>query len=90
MTSMSKAWQLGLGEERLLVVELPSLVAADELTEVERAIVERVVAGDTDAEIARTRGTSVRTVSNQLAGIFRKLGVRGRSELVARVVPRHE
>ena len=47
-----------------------------------------MVSGDSDAEIAARRGTSVRTVSNQLAALYRKLGVRGRSELVAAVVAR--
>lgn len=31
--------------------------------------------GHSNAEIARARGTSARTVANQLAGLFRKLGV---------------
>lgn len=84
---MTKAWKLALDEE-LFVLELPE-IRIEGLTDVEQQIVRRVVAGDTDAEIARERGTSVRTVGNQLAAIFRKLGVRGRSELVARVVPRN-
>jgi DNA-binding NarL/FixJ family response regulator len=39
--------------------------------------------GKRNADIARERGTSVRTVANQVAAIFRKLKVRSRAELVA-------
>ncbi len=53
------------------------------LTRAERAVVGRVIAGDSNVEIARRRGTSPRTVANQLATIFRKLGTRSRWELIA-------
>ena len=36
-----------------------------------------------NTEIARTRGTSARTVANQVASLFRKLGIRSRAEAVA-------
>lgn len=39
--------------------------------------------GLSNAEIARARGRSTRTVANQVARIFRKLGVRSRLELFA-------
>lgn len=52
------------------------------LTPAERSIVKRVIAGDSNAVIAAARGTAVRTVANQMAGIFRKLGVSSRAELV--------
>ena len=55
------------------------------LTLAERAVVEAVAAGASNAEIARLRGTSVRTVANQLASVFRKLGVRTRHELVLHI-----
>jgi DNA-binding CsgD family transcriptional regulator len=54
-----------------------------ELTEVEHEIVHALLAGQRNAEIARERGTASRTVANQIASIFRKLGVRSRAELVA-------
>ena len=36
-----------------------------------------------NSAIAEARGTSVRTVANQIQAIFKKLGVSSRSELVA-------
>jgi DNA-binding NarL/FixJ family response regulator len=41
--------------------------------------------GCSHAEIATRRGTSARTVANQLASAFRRLGVSGRLELLAAV-----
>ncbi len=37
-----------------------------------------------NAQIAAARGTATRTVANQVARLFQKLGVRSRAELVAR------
>jgi DNA-binding CsgD family transcriptional regulator len=53
------------------------------LTEAERDVWRLVSEGLTNAEIAKRRGTSVRTVVNQVANLFRKVGVRGRGGLVA-------
>jgi DNA-binding CsgD family transcriptional regulator len=44
-----------------------------------------VAAGLTNAAIADRRGTSVRTVANQMASIFRKTGAGSRKELAARI-----
>jgi DNA-binding NarL/FixJ family response regulator len=55
------------------------------LTLAERQIVTGVLNGRTNAAIAMTRRTSCRTVANQLAAIYRKLGVSSRWELAARV-----
>jgi DNA-binding CsgD family transcriptional regulator len=53
------------------------------LTNAEHEVVLAVERGESNAEIARARGTSTRTVANQLARVFRKLGVASRAELVA-------
>jgi DNA-binding NarL/FixJ family response regulator len=53
------------------------------LSGAEQAIVEAVLRGRSNREIAEERGTSVRTVANQMASIFRKLCVGSRSELAA-------
>ncbi len=53
----------------------PSLTAA------ERDVVRRALSGASNAEIARGRGSSPRTVANQLASIFRKLGIFSRNAL---------
>ena len=55
------------------------------LSESERAIAEAVGKGLGNAEIGRQRGTSERTIANQMANIFRKCGVGSRAELVARM-----
>lgn len=54
------------------------------LTHAERDIVQRLLAGSSNAEIATARRRSVRTVANQIASIYRKLGVASRSDLAAR------
>jgi DNA-binding CsgD family transcriptional regulator len=53
------------------------------LTAAEREVVRLVAAGRSNAEIGRFRGTSARTIANQLANLFRKTGLRSRYELVA-------
>lgn len=63
-----------------LEVELP-----EELTAAEADVVQGVLRAESNAEIASRRGSSVRTVANQLASIFRTLGVFSRVELVHRV-----
>ena len=55
------------------------------LTKAERQIVDQLLRGCSDREIARQRGTSHHTVANQLRSLFRKLGVSSRAELVARL-----
>ncbi|HTB74283.1 MAG TPA: helix-turn-helix transcriptional regulator [Polyangiaceae bacterium] len=49
----------------------------------ERDIVARVLRGQSNRAIASDRRTSPRTVANQLAAIYSKLGVRSRRELAA-------
>lgn len=57
---------------------------AARLTDAERDVIQLVLAGHTDAEIAERRGTSARTVHKQVASAYRKLGVRSRRELWAK------
>jgi DNA-binding CsgD family transcriptional regulator len=66
---------------------LPAAWAA-RLTAAQREVAQAAARGLTDAEIARERGTSVRTVSNLLAAAYRSLAVGGRKELI-RGVLRH-
>lgn len=53
------------------------------LTTAERAVCQLVLEGHSNAEIAQRRGTSKRTVANQLQSVYIKVGVRGRRELAA-------
>ena len=53
------------------------------LSSAERDIAMRIVAGESNGEIARSRSTSPRTIANQIVSIYRKLGIRSRRELAA-------
>jgi DNA-binding CsgD family transcriptional regulator len=54
-----------------------------ELTPTERQVVELVVAGRSNADIAAALVVSVRTVESNLTRAYRKLGVKSRTELAA-------
>lgn len=53
-------------------------------TTAERDVLRRLRDGHTNAEIARLRGTSERTIANQVASILRKAGAGSRRGLIAR------
>ena len=55
------------------------------LTESQRDVARRVFEGQSAREIAQARGSSPRTIGNQLESIYRKLGVTSRVELVLRL-----
>lgn len=55
------------------------------LTAAERAVAQEVARGFSNEEIATLRGSSPRTVANQMQAIFRKLGVGSRIELARRL-----
>jgi DNA-binding CsgD family transcriptional regulator len=64
--------------------ELPRIAAAragDELTDAEQRVADQIAAGATSQEAAAALFISVRTVETHVASIYRKLGVRTRSEL---------
>jgi DNA-binding CsgD family transcriptional regulator len=69
----------------VLSIPLHEPSSTDSLTHSERDIARRILRGDSNAEIAAARGTSVRTVANQVRAIFAKLHVCSRAELVARI-----
>lgn len=74
--------------ERFVVLSYPREAGApwDTLTEAEAVVALLVLRGLSNRDIAFVRGTSTRTVANQLASIFAKLGVGSRVELTARLV----
>ena len=81
--------EVAVARERLLVGSYPLLdpcVAAC-LSPAEQAVVAQLMAGANCATIAALRGTSRRTVANQLQAAYRKLGVRSRAELAVRLQP---
>jgi DNA-binding CsgD family transcriptional regulator len=69
----------------LFVHPLPTIPLIANLTPAEREVALLVLDGHDSATIAELRGTSVRTTANQVASIFRKVGVRSRAELAAEV-----
>jgi len=54
------------------------------LTVAEREVLECVLDGQTNAAIAKKRGTAERTVANQVAALFEKFGVSSRLDLARR------
>ncbi len=75
-------------QERQASTELASIGGRrrldSELTPVEQRIAHLVAAGQTNREVAAAMFTSVRTVESHLGRIYRKLGIRSRTELAAR------
>jgi DNA-binding CsgD family transcriptional regulator len=71
-----------------LSVERPDRRLPECLSPAEQAIVRQLVEGRTCDTIAALRKSSLRTVANQLASIFRKLRVSGRGQLRAELVKR--
>ncbi len=59
--------------------ELPSVLTASE-----RCVFQALLTGKSNREIASGRRRSLRTVANQVAAIFTKLGVGSRAELFAK------
>jgi DNA-binding NarL/FixJ family response regulator len=60
------------------------LAAPASLTSTERVVFSALLAGQSNQQIATSRGRSLRTVANQVAAVFAKLGVRSRAELFAK------
>jgi DNA-binding CsgD family transcriptional regulator len=73
----------GPDEQLLLRYRWPAWRVPPTLSCAERTVVLDFLAGASRREIARSRGTSQRTVANQMASIFRKLRVGSRVELLA-------
>jgi DNA-binding CsgD family transcriptional regulator len=76
--------------EEYLVLDFPAADAAEaaepgpwSLTPAEREVAAAAVAGQSNQEIAAARRASTRTIANQLAAIYRKLGINSRAELAA-------
>ena len=67
----------------LAIARLTPATASAGLSDAERAVVTGILGGKRIAAIARERGTSPRTVSNQIASVYKKLGVSSRREVIA-------
>jgi DNA-binding CsgD family transcriptional regulator len=69
-------------ELAVLSFPAPALELPSSLSAAEREIVLALAEGLSNAAIARQRGTSTRTVANQVSSLFRKMNVRSRTELL--------
>jgi len=78
-----QASMIELAGDQYLVLSfpLPTWPLPANLTAAERAVARALLSGLDRAEIARLRGTSQRTIANQIALLFAKLDVRSRVEL---------
>ena len=87
LPSGTKATRFTVAGEELAILSFPVLEPElpEDVTQAERDVVRLVILGKSNAEIARERGTSIRTVANQMQSIFKKLGVFSRAELIARL-----
>ena len=70
----------------VLAVPLPVWELPAELTVAEQEVARSVLAGQSAAEIAAARATTVRTVANQVQSVYQKLGIGSRVELAARCI----
>jgi DNA-binding NarL/FixJ family response regulator len=75
--------RLSIDGNELFLLGTPALTEClpDDLTKAEKDVAALVLEGLSNREIAKARGTSVRTIANQVAAIFRKLKVTARVEL---------
>ena len=80
--------RFALSGAELVVGSLPEVEErlAAHLSGAERDVALELLRGRTNESIAQGRGTSESTVANQVASIFRKLGVSSRSELAASIM----
>lgn len=74
-----------VGDQAFAILEWPTAERQphDPLPPAQREVLDLVLAGRSNAEIARVRRRSVRTIANQVASIFRRLGVGSRLEVFA-------
>jgi DNA-binding CsgD family transcriptional regulator len=70
----------------LVSVEVPGATFRDRLSSSEHEVALLSIEGATHEAMARQRGTSQRTVANQLAAVFRKLDISGRGALRAKAI----
>ncbi|CAN5136456.1 hypothetical protein BH09MYX1_BH09MYX1_60150 [soil metagenome] len=69
----------------VVIFSYPITTSEPRLTDAERQVALLLMEGASNAEIADARGCAVRTVCNQIQGLFRKLGVGSRTELMAKM-----
>lgn len=87
MTGPARRFSLGRTHTALVFAcDLAPRIVAEHLTLAERAILASILEGSSNRAISRQRGTSERTVANQIAALLRKFRVSSRRELNARIL----
>lgn len=90
VTTDLDVFELEIGGEQFVVMSLPASAASaatlDRLSPAEADVARDAAAGLSNEAIAKRRGRAVRTIANQLASVYRKLGVGSRAELATLVV----
>jgi DNA-binding CsgD family transcriptional regulator len=71
------------GNQLRIRLSRPENALAKTLAIAEFEVLKLLIEGSSYAEIATIRGTSIRTIANQVASAFRRLGVSGRGELLS-------
>jgi DNA-binding NarL/FixJ family response regulator len=72
-------------ELRVLGAARPDRSLEKQLPKAELAVIRRLIEGLSYTQIAIERGTSTRTIANQITAVFRRLRVSGRNDLVQRL-----
>ncbi len=73
------------GEVQVIGIPRPGRRLVGTLPTAELEVLSMLVEGYCHAQIARRRSTAERTVANQIAAVFKRLNVSGRSELIQRL-----
>lgn len=73
------------GEVQVVGIPRPERRLSGVLPAAELEVISMLVQGCCYAEISQRRGTSERTIANQIAAVFKRLNVSGRSELIQRL-----
>ena len=76
---------LRVGREEYVMLAWPAKSGGmlQDLSPAESEVVQLAASGLSNSQIANARRKSLRTIANQLASAFRKLGIRSRLELFA-------
>ena len=72
-------------ELRVIAIPRPDRTLATVLPCAELAVIRSLIEGLSYQDIAKRRGTSTRTIANQITAVFRRLRVSGRNDLVQRL-----
>jgi DNA-binding CsgD family transcriptional regulator len=75
-------FSVGQGEFIVATAPAPRWQRFPKVTNSEREICSFIIQGKSNTDIARIRATSIHTVENQVASLFRKLGASGRFDLL--------